>query len=267
MSKEQRPPALYDRIGRTYDGSRRADSRIANPLAELLGPPAAGAVLDIGCGTGNYTAALAARGYRMTGLEIASQMLAKARAKSPDIEFVQGSAMHLPFPDACFPRAMCTLAAHHFPDRLAAFREARRVLTTGPLVLFTAFAEQMERYWLARYFPQIMTRALAQMPGEGEWRETFAAAGFEKIEVVTWDVPEDLTDLFWYAGKHRPQLYFDAQVRAGISAFANLAEETDVQEGLERLRRDLDSGAFADVLADARHDGGDYAFVTACPSR
>ncbi|MFP3943360.1 MAG: class I SAM-dependent methyltransferase [Alphaproteobacteria bacterium] len=257
---------LYDRIGRTYDYGRRADARITGPLAEHLGPPEAGAVIDVGCGTGNYTAALAARGYRITGLDISPHMLGKARAKSPETSFVRGSAMCLPFGDGAFPRAMCTLAAHHFPGKTAAFREVRRVLNTGPFVLFTAFAGQMERYWLKRYFPQTMARALRQMGSEAEWRAALAAAGFGEVESFAWEVPEDLADLFWYSGKHRPELYFDPAVRAGISAFANLADEAEVAAGLARLRADLDSGAFAEVLAEARHEGGDYAFVVARPA-
>ena len=260
------PQPLYDRIGRSYDRSRKADPRIAAQLAALLGPSGKGPVLDAGCGTANYTAALAARGYAMTGLEISTEMLAKARRKSPEIEFVQGSAMTLPFADGQFSRVLCTLAAHHFRDRTAAFREVRRVLSTGPFVLFTAFAEQMERYWLARYFPQTMARALKQMPSEAGWREALAEAGFGAVEVVPWDVPEDLQDLFWYAGKHRPELYFDPVIRAGTSAFASLAGEAEVEEGLSILRADIDGGAFPQILAAARHDGGDYAFIAARPS-
>jgi ubiquinone/menaquinone biosynthesis C-methylase UbiE len=259
--------ALYDRIGRSYDRSRKADPRIADRLAALLGPPDDGPVLDIGCGTGNYTGALTAKGYTITGLEISTEMLVKARRKFPDIEFIQGNAMSLPFADASFPRVLCTLAAHHFPDRTTAFREVRRVLSTGPFVLFTAFSEQVARYWLARYFPQAVARDQKQMPSEAVWREALAQAGFGPMKVFPWDVPEDLEDLFWYAGKFRPELYFDPEIRAGISAFANLAEEAEVQEGLSRLRADIDSGAFPEILAASRHDGGDYAFIAARPSR
>ena len=258
--------ALYDRIGRTYDHGRRADSRIFDPLADHLGPAHAGPVLDVGCGSGNYTAAMAGKGYTLTGLDVSTGMLAKARAKAPGIEFVQGSAMELPFPDAAFPRAMCTLAAHHFPDRRTAFAEVRRVLSSGPFVLFTAFAEQMECYWLGRYWPKTMERGLAQMSTEADWRAELASAGFGSVETVPWFVPPDLTDLMWYAGKHRPELYFDPAIRACTSAFADLAEPEEVEAGLARLRADLDSGAFADVLAEAGHDGGDYAFVIARPA-
>ena len=45
----------YDRIGDTYDFTRRPDPRIADRLNSLLGASAGAPVLDVACGTGNYT--------------------------------------------------------------------------------------------------------------------------------------------------------------------------------------------------------------------
>lgn len=256
---------LYDRIGRGYDDTRRADLRVAKPLMDLLGPPDAGPVLDVGCGTGNYTAVLAAHGYDMTGLELSSEMLDRARAKLPDATFHQGSVMDLPFADGQFGRAVCTLAAHHFPDKEAAFREVRRVLTTGPFVLFATFAEQTRRYWLARYFPRMIERSAAKLGAEAEWRAALHGARFGHLEVRAWQTPADVTDLFLYSGKFRPELYFDANVRKGISSFAALADEAEVAAGLARLRADIDSGVIGDVIAASVHAQGDYAHIAAWP--
>ena len=63
------PQALYDKIGATYDATRRAEPGIVDMLAELLNLKTGARVLDIGCGTGNYTTALQARGLAMHGLE------------------------------------------------------------------------------------------------------------------------------------------------------------------------------------------------------
>ncbi len=49
-------------------------------LVDLLGLPSGARILDVGCGTGRHSVALAARGYRMTGLDISAGMLAQARA-------------------------------------------------------------------------------------------------------------------------------------------------------------------------------------------
>ena len=52
----------YDRIGIGYDVTRRADPYLTRRLLGLLEPRSGGLYLDVACGSGNYTAALAAEG-------------------------------------------------------------------------------------------------------------------------------------------------------------------------------------------------------------
>ncbi len=65
----------YDRIGRGYSRHRAADPRIVGRLAQMLGPPENGSVVDVGAGTGNYAAALAGRGYQVVAVEPSATML------------------------------------------------------------------------------------------------------------------------------------------------------------------------------------------------
>jgi ubiquinone/menaquinone biosynthesis C-methylase UbiE len=262
-----RAVALYDRIGVGYDTTRQADPGIVERLLALLDVPAGSACLDLACGTGNYTVALAQAGLQITGLDVSRQMLISARAKpaavSSGVRWVNGDAASLPFTDGAFDAAVCTMALHHFPQPERAFREIGRVLGTGRLVCFTADPEQMRRYWLNVYFPQAIERATLQMPPVERSLGQLAAAGFSRIERVPWRVTPDLRDLFLYAGKYRPHLYLDPSVRAGISTFANLADAEEVERGCTRLAADLESGRFAEVLAAAEHDDGDYLFLVA----
>ncbi|MGH7864683.1 MAG: hypothetical protein ACREQB_06815 [Candidatus Binataceae bacterium] len=57
--------ALYDRIGTTYDATRRADPYLLGRLLHHLSPALDRMHLDLGCGTGNYTAALRRAGISM----------------------------------------------------------------------------------------------------------------------------------------------------------------------------------------------------------
>lgn len=91
-------------------------------------------------------------------------------------------------------------------------------------------------------------------------------AGFQAVTVTPFEVTDALQDLFLYAGKHRPRLYLDAQVRANISSFASLAADAELQEGLAKLTADLHSGDFAAVQAAYATPLGDYAFVCAYPA-
>jgi ubiquinone/menaquinone biosynthesis C-methylase UbiE len=258
---------LYDRIGRGYDTTRRADPGLVRRLLELLAVPAGGRCLDVACGTGNYTTALDAAGLRMVGVDVSPRMLASARAKPGAVGWVNGDAAALPFADRSFRAAVCTLALHHFRRPEQVFREVARVLDDsregGRLVIFTAGREQMRRSWLTAYFPNAMEQAIRQMPPVEHTLALLAAAGFGRVVREPWAVTPELQDLFLYSGKYRPELYLDPRVRAGISTFANLADPAEVEQGCARLGADLASGRFANVLRAAEHPGGDYLFLVA----
>jgi len=127
--------ALYDRISKSYAGSRRADPQIADGLARELRLRAGGTYLDLACGTGNYTLALSRLGGKWTGVDVSAVMLAQARQRSRAMGWVRASADALPFPDACFDGALCTLGIHHFPGLDQPFSEVRRCLRSGAFVI------------------------------------------------------------------------------------------------------------------------------------
>ena len=254
---------LYDKIGATYDATRRSEPAILDALAELLNLPQGADVLDIGCGTGNYTTALGERGYAVHGLDRSGLMLRTARAKQPHLPLIGGDAANLPFPNRSFDGAICTLAIHHFDDLEASFAEAKRVLDRGRLVILTALPEQIKRYWLSAYFPAMMARSAEQMPDWSTIEISLRRAGFRTWQQKLYWMPEQPLDLFLSSGKHQPHLYLDERVRANISAFANLARPDELGEGLERLRRDLARGTFEQTTAEYEDVGGDYLFIAA----
>jgi ubiquinone/menaquinone biosynthesis C-methylase UbiE len=255
--------ALYDQIGVGYDTTRRADPGIVQTLVRLLDVPAGSNCLDVACGTGNYTIALAEAGLKLTGVDVSQEMLTSAQAKPSTVCWVHGDATALPFWDGEFQAAVCTMALHHFREPERAFLEIGRVLGDGRLVFFTADREQMRRYWLNIYFPQAIERATLQMPPVEQSLRQLTAAGFGRVRLEPWAVTPDVQDWFLYALKYRPELYLDPRVRAGISTFANLADADEIKEGCIRLAADLASGRFAEVLAASEHDGGDYLFLIA----
>jgi ubiquinone/menaquinone biosynthesis C-methylase UbiE len=257
------PQPLYDKIGATYDATRRAEPGIVDILVELLNLRTGGRVLDIGCGTGNYTTALQARGLAVLGLDRSGLMLRTADAKSGDLMLVGADAAALPFADESFAGAICTLAIHHFQDLEASFAEAARILHNGRLVILTQLPEQIMRYWLRAYFPRMIERSADQMPHWGTIEISLRRAGFRTwTQRLCW-MPEQPVDLFLYSGKHQPHLYLDERVRANISSFANLANRDELGAGLERLKQDLARGRFEQATSEYEDVGGDYLFIAA----
>lgn len=122
-----------------YDSFARLVARettFKRRLVERLGLRAGQRVLDIGCGTGTL-AILIARArpdVAVTALDPDDEMLARARKKAEAagvaVDFTNGSATELPFPDGTFDRVTSTLMAHHLPTtaKEQMFAEVRRVL-------------------------------------------------------------------------------------------------------------------------------------------
>ena len=254
---------LYDSIGVNYDATRRADPYLTGRLARHVDLRSGGRYLDIACGTGNYTVALAARGGRWHGVDLSSGMVRSAQRKSGDIHLARGQAAVLPYGDGSFDGAVCTMALHHLPKLAPVFREAFRVLREGRLVIFTGTSDQMAGYWLNEYFPLAMARSTEQMPSLGSVIAELDEAGFTVDHVEPYDVQPDLQDLFLYAGKHNPELYLSGTIRRGISTFSTLADEAELEEGCARLQRDIESGSIKQVTEKYRNQGGDYIFIVA----
>lgn len=251
--------ALYDRIGLGYDATRRADPTIADLIAGAL--PKRGKTLDLGCGTGNYTIALHERGFDVCGADVSQAMLQRAKAKLAHLEWVRTAAEAMPFDKGAFAAVAAINVVHHFRAE-AAFREVRRVLKHGGrFLIFGSMAEQIRGYWLAEYFPAAIERSAEEALSFGRLDQLCSAADLRLVDRIPWNQPEDPVDLFLYAGKHRPELYLNSAVRAGVSTFSKLMAPEELLQGLPRLAADIESGRIAEVIADAPDMDGDYSLL------
>src|SRR5207248_11272502 len=110
------------------------------PLLGAAEVAASMVVLDVGGGPGYVAGAAAKRGTTSRGLDFSKEMVAIAQKKFPHIEFREGDAQNLPFPEATFDRVLATFALLHLPDPERACAEAFRVLIPGGIFGFTVWA-------------------------------------------------------------------------------------------------------------------------------
>jgi ubiquinone/menaquinone biosynthesis C-methylase UbiE len=125
---------FFDNVAATddYDVFQpQAKERIIDAFVRVAGLAAGARVLDIGCGSGTFTRLLQLRGYRLSGIDISSKMIAMARQKSANIQFYEGDAENLPFENGAFDAVLLSGLVHHFPDQHRLAAEAFRVLTPG----------------------------------------------------------------------------------------------------------------------------------------
>ncbi len=139
MSHSQRHARLFQRISMPYAwffaGQTRSYATSFDIGRGSLPDPAGKKALDLGCGTGAFTAALRAEGWDAGGVDVAGGMVEQARLKG--VACAVGDVLNgLPFADRSYDLVSAAYVAHGLrrDDRLALFREARR-LSRG-VVLF-----------------------------------------------------------------------------------------------------------------------------------
>lgn len=123
--------ARYDGLADWYDrefAPAPLEGATWETVARLIGS-GTGALLDVGCGTGRYSSALAELGWQVTGVDISEDMLSRARERG--VHAVQANVSALPFEDASFDAAVSVWTHTDLDDFAGAIREVARVLRGG----------------------------------------------------------------------------------------------------------------------------------------
>jgi demethylmenaquinone methyltransferase/2-methoxy-6-polyprenyl-1,4-benzoquinol methylase len=126
---------MFDRIAPVYDAMNRVmtaglDRRWRRRTAEVTVDPG-DRVLDACCGTGDLAIASARITGQVTGLDFSERMLERAKRKAPQLEWVRGDLLALPFDDASFDAATIGFGIRNVEDVGLALRELRRVVREG----------------------------------------------------------------------------------------------------------------------------------------
>ncbi|MGE0822945.1 MAG: methyltransferase domain-containing protein [Candidatus Binatia bacterium] len=209
-------------------------------------------VLDVACGTGVVarlaTPQVGTQG-QVTGLDLNPGMLAVARSLPPvagaTIDWREGSAVALPFTKATFDVVFCQQGLQFFPDRLAALREMRRVLTPdGRLTLAVWRATQLFFSALA----DALTRHVSPEAGAGgrapfaladatELRSLLTEAGFSDVHLRIEILPMRVPSLERYVPEQLAATPMAGAVAAaGESARATLLQ--DISTAVQAYRDD-----------------------------
>jgi demethylmenaquinone methyltransferase/2-methoxy-6-polyprenyl-1,4-benzoquinol methylase len=196
---------MFDRIAPFYDAMNHTmtaglDRRWRRLTAEAV-VRRGDVVLDACCGTGDLAIAAARVGGRVTGLDFSEPMLERARRKAPELEWVRGDLLELPFGDASFEAATVGFGVRNVDDLQGALSELRRVLgpdgrlgileitrPRGPLAPFY-------RLWFDGVVPLLgkllpggsaytyLPASVRRFPGPAELTKMIEAAGFRDVRV------------------------------------------------------------------------------------
>lgn len=203
--------AMFDRIAPRYDLLNRAmtaglDGRWRRAAAAAADLAAGDAALDVCCGTGDLAFELAHRTTptgRVTGVDFAPEMVARARAKAArrgsPAAFAVADALALPYEDGAFDAATVAFGIRNVADLDAGLAEMARVVRPGGrvVVLEITTPARLRRFyglWFERLVPRLgrllgrdaaayayLPASVRRFPEPPELAARMAAAGLDDV--------------------------------------------------------------------------------------
>jgi len=220
----------YRVLAEQYAAHRRVNPRVVELLAKTV--HRGSRVIEVGCGTGNYLAAVCAvSAADGIGVDPSPEMLHAGVNADARRRILVGRAEHLGVAAGQCDLVFSVDVIHHVADRDAAYREAFRVLRNGGRVCTVTESDVMLRTRdpQSRYFPETVDVELARYPRIETLRMEMLRAGFE-------DVSEDLAECAYSVTDATPfrEKVFSSLLYISESAF---------KRGLARLEAALRVGA------------------------
>lgn len=204
-----------------------------NGLKAVLPLGDVGRCLDLGCGTGRFTATLAqAFACPVVGVEPSEAMLAIARNEDlPNVEWKQGSAEDIPLEDGAVGLVFMSQVFHHLSDPQQALREIHRVLAPdGCLVIRNGTAENNEETEWLQCFPEALAFDAARILTRRALEETVCRQPFDLIAQQTF------RQLF--APSYRE--YYEKVGQRGLSSLIAISDDAFAR-GMGRFRQWADA--------------------------
>jgi len=192
-------------------------------------------ILDLGCGTGRFSQALAQTfNANLIGIDPSTKMLQQARVNNSNsrVVFANGLGEAVPLPADSVDLIFISMAFHHFTDPSAVAEECSRVLRhAGRVCLRTASLETMAVYPYVAFFPTSRKLLEQRLPSLTFQREVFEAGSFQTLfyEVVTQTIADDYLS---YADKLSVKAdsilasLDDSEFEAGLHALRSAAHTT-----------------------------------------
>lgn len=132
--------------------------------------------VDVGCSAGLFASALSPYFYEVFGIDIDTHALeiAKQQHAKPNVRYVLGDSLNLPFPDNSIDLVLCNHVYEHVPDATQLFDEILRILSPNGVCYFGAasrltFIEPHYHLPLLSWLPKPLAHFYMKVSGKGEY--------------------------------------------------------------------------------------------------
>lgn len=154
--KPERVAEMFDGVAKRYDRSNTVLS-FGNDLlwriqtVKAIAPKPGERILDIAAGTGTSSVAIAKSGAEVVALDFSQGMIEEGKKRHPQLEFVQGDALKLPFKANTFDAVTVSFGLRNFEDPRKALAEMYRVTKPGGRVVICEFSKPSRALLRAGY--------------------------------------------------------------------------------------------------------------------
>jgi ubiquinone/menaquinone biosynthesis C-methylase UbiE len=194
----------FTRQAQTFEvWAENVDGDVAARFGSALGNAAPGRLLDVACGPGVVTAALAPKAASVVAFDATGKMIEKAKARCVqaglrNVAFEIGDAEKLPFADAEFDGAVTRAALHHFADPQRAIKEMFRVLRPGGVMVIADVisSESSRESELHNAIERLRDPSHVRMLPASELEAAARQAGFRDLETTNWIMNRELEEWF-----------------------------------------------------------------------
>src|SRR6202140_5694977 len=226
---ENRVREEFTRQAETFSASAAiTDAAVTQRFVTALGEAAQGSVLDVACGPGILSAAIATSAREVVAFDLTPEMLKKAAQRCAatglaNVAFREGNAVELPFADASFDAVVTRLSVHHFDRPGSVLSEIFRVLRPGGRfvvadVISSEVPTEAELQNAIEILPD--PSHVRMLPGS-ELLSLVSGAGFAIESLTTWDKPREFEEWMGIVNDAARVSSLRAVVRALASAGAS----------------------------------------------
>jgi ubiquinone/menaquinone biosynthesis C-methylase UbiE len=221
--------AEFDRCAARYDEQRPVDAawwEVFDRLVEL-GELRGARVLELGCGTGRLSEALAERARaRVWALDESEAMVAQARDR--DVNARVARAEQLPFRAGWFDAVVMRMALHLFDGPRALAQSARVLAPDGRIVIATEDPDGFDEVWFAHFFPSVPEIDRGRFPDATTLEAQLHAVGMQTVRIERLHQRRTITH----------ERAVDLIASKAYSTFARIPPD-EYREGLSRAQAEL----------------------------